>query len=145
MYHCHKLCSSSAHSCTTCTCKYHYHIYGVHVLCIVHTYKPRYVCRSWYFHTVYSSIPKILCTIDRERFAGLNVRCFSPIEVFTEILLRCLGHKCSLLRRGVYIHGKTFMCFIRIYHAGMLPLIILIGAKLGVYILEVASNSLLTS
>ena len=30
------------------------------------------------------------------RFTGLNIRGFSAIEVFAEILLRCLGHKCSL-------------------------------------------------
>ena len=34
--------------------------------------------------------------IDRERFAGLNIHGFSPIEVFMEILSHCLGHKCSL-------------------------------------------------
>ena len=31
---------------------------------------------------------------DGERFAGLNIRGFSTIEVFTEILSRCLDHKC---------------------------------------------------
>ena len=36
-------------------------------------------------------------TVDGERFAGLNFRGFSVIEVFTEILSRCLGHKSSLL------------------------------------------------
>ena len=36
------------------------------------------------------------CTIDGKKFAGLNIRGFSAIEVFTEILLWCLGHKCSL-------------------------------------------------
>ena len=30
------------------------------------------------------------------KFAGLNVRGFSTIKVFIEILLQCLGHKCSL-------------------------------------------------
>ena len=35
-------------------------------------------------------------TVDGERFAGLNIHGFSAIEVFTEIFLRCLGHK-SLL------------------------------------------------
>ena len=35
-------------------------------------------------------------TIDVERFAGLNIYGFSPIKVFAEILLCCLGHNCSL-------------------------------------------------
>ena len=37
-----------------------------------------------------------LYTVDGERFAGLNIRGFSAIKIFTEILPRCLGHKCSL-------------------------------------------------
>ena len=32
-------------------------------------------------------------TVDGERFARLNIRGFSIIKVFTEILLRCLGHE----------------------------------------------------
>ena len=36
-------------------------------------------------------------TVDVERFAGLNVCGFSPIEVFTEILSHCPGQKSSLL------------------------------------------------
>ena len=32
-------------------------------------------------------------TVNGERFAGLNICCFSAIEVFMEILSRCLGHK----------------------------------------------------
>ena len=35
----------------------------------------------------------------RKRFAGLNIHGFSAIEVFTEILLRCLDHKCSLFSK----------------------------------------------
>ena len=35
-------------------------------------------------------------TIDGERFAGLNIRDFSTIEVFMEVFLHCLGHKLSL-------------------------------------------------
>ena len=35
-------------------------------------------------------------TVGRERFAGLNIRGFSTFEVFTKILSRCPGHKCSL-------------------------------------------------
>ena len=38
----------------------------------------------------------LICIVDVERFAGLNVRSFNPIEVFTEILLRCLHQKCLL-------------------------------------------------
>ena len=34
-----------------------------------------------------------LNTVDRERFAGLNIRGFNAIEVFVEIFSRCLGHK----------------------------------------------------
>ena len=43
------------------------------------------------------SLPVVYCgylyTVDGERFAGLNFRGFSAIEVFTEIFLCCLGHK----------------------------------------------------
>ena len=35
-------------------------------------------------------------TIDGEKFAGLNVHFFNPIEVFAEIFSLCLGQK-SLL------------------------------------------------
>ena len=35
-------------------------------------------------------------TVEGERFTGLNVHCFSPIEVFMEILSCGLAHKCSL-------------------------------------------------
>ena len=38
----------------------------------------------------------IIITIDGERFAGLNVRVFNPIEVLAEIFLHCLGQKCLL-------------------------------------------------
>ena len=51
------------------------------------------------------------CTVDEEKFTGLNICGFSAIEVFTEILLHCLDHKCSLcstIKRGTYIHGKAF-------------------------------------
>ena len=34
--------------------------------------------------------------VDGERFAGLNVYVFNPIEVFVEILLHCLDQKCLL-------------------------------------------------
>ena len=47
-------------------------------------------------------------TIDREKFAGLNIRGFSAIEVFTEIFLCCLDCKYSLFstikERHLYSH-----------------------------------------
>ena len=36
-------------------------------------------------------------TVDVERFAGLNIRGFSSMKFFTEILSWCIGHQCSLL------------------------------------------------
>ena len=36
------------------------------------------------------------CTVDVERFAGLNIHSFNPTGVFMEILSRCLGQKCLL-------------------------------------------------
>ena len=33
-------------------------------------------------------------TVNVERFTGLNINGFNPIEVFVEVLLRCLGQKC---------------------------------------------------
>ena len=38
----------------------------------------------------------LICIVDVERFAGLNIRSFNPIEVFTEILLCYFGQKCLL-------------------------------------------------
>ena len=50
-------------------------------------------------------------TVDGERFAGLNTRGFSAIEVFMEIFLHCLGHKYSLFsiikERHLYLR-KSF-------------------------------------
>ena len=49
------------------------------------------------------------CAVGGDRFAELNICGFSAIKVFTEILLYCLGHKCSLfstIKKGAYIHGK---------------------------------------
>ena len=51
-----------------------------------------------------------------ERFAGLNIRGFNSIEVFVEILSRCLGQKYSLLsviKRDACIHRKTFAVFVK--------------------------------
>ena len=36
-------------------------------------------------------------TINVERFAGVNIRGFSPMKFFAEILSRCIGHQCLLL------------------------------------------------
>ena len=52
-----------------------------------------------------------MTTVDGERFAGLNVCGFNPIEVFKEILSCCLGQKYflfSIIKRGAYIHRKNF-------------------------------------
>ena len=48
-----------------------------------------------------------------EKFAGLNVRDLNPNEVFTEILSHFLGWKCLFLKRGAYIHGKTFTVLLK--------------------------------
>ena len=50
-------------------------------------------------------------TIDGGRFAGLNIRSFSAIKVFTEILSRCLGHKCSLFNiKGRCLYSWENFC-----------------------------------
>ena len=53
----------------------------------------------------------LLFTVDVERFIGLNVCSFNPIEVFAEILSVCFGQKCLLfskIKEPVCIHWKTF-------------------------------------
>ena len=35
-------------------------------------------------------------TVDMERFAGLNICGFNPIEILAETLLCCVGQKCLL-------------------------------------------------
>ena len=52
-------------------------------------------------------------TVDVEKFAGLNVHGFNPTEVFTEILLDCLGQKCLLVKRGAYIRRKKFAVLLK--------------------------------
>ena len=64
--------------------------------------KQQYVYIRTYIHTV-----------DVERFAGLNVHGFNPTEIITEVLSRCLGQKCLLLKRVAYIHRKTFMVLLK--------------------------------
>ena len=55
-------------------------------------------------------------TIDRERFAGLNICGFSAIKVFTEIFLCCLDRKYSLFsiikERHLY-SWKTFTVLLK--------------------------------
>ena len=48
-------------------------------------------------------------TVDMERFAGLNVHGFNPIEVFTEIFLRYHDYKCLFCS-----HRKTFVVLLKI-------------------------------
>ena len=55
-------------------------------------------------------------TIDRERFAGLNICDFSAIEVFMEILSHSLGHKCSLfsiIKERCLNSRKTFAVLLK--------------------------------
>ena len=55
--------------------------------CLCTAYQSRMYTMYWYV---------IIITIDRERFAGLNIHSFSAIKVFAEIFSCCLGHKYSL-------------------------------------------------
>ena len=52
-------------------------------------------------------------TVDMERFAGLNACGFNPTEVLAEILSCCLSQKYILLKKGTYIHGKTFAVLLK--------------------------------
>ena len=45
-------------------------------------------------------------TINVERFAGLNIRGFSPVKFFTEIFLRCLGQQYLLFNYSSVFTGK---------------------------------------
>ena len=50
-------------------------------------------------------------TVDGERFAGLNVCVFNPIEVFTEMLSRFLGQKCllfSIIKKALIYSQENF-------------------------------------
>ena len=53
-----------------------------------------------------------LYTEDEERFAGLNIRGFSTIEIFVEIFSRCLGHKYSLFRiiKERHLYSRKTFC-----------------------------------
>ena len=49
-------------------------------------------------------------TVDMERFAGLNICGFNPIEVFKDILSSCLGQKCLYIIKERHLYSqKTFM------------------------------------
>ena len=55
-------------------------------------------------------------TVDGERFTGLNICSFSAIKVFTEVLCIALvtnTHHLIQLKRGTYIHGKTFAVLLK--------------------------------
>ena len=66
-----------------------------------HTNKHTIIC--WHTRTHSHSHPHMYTcmythnTVHGEKFAGLNVPVFNPIEVFVEILLCCLGQKCLLI------------------------------------------------
>ena len=67
-------------------------------------------------YTVYYKwgLTYVLCrNTDMEKLAGLNFRSFNPTEIFAEIPLRFLSQKCLLLKRGTYIHGKTFAVLLK--------------------------------
>ena len=38
----------------------------------------------------------VTITLNKERFAGLNIRGFSPMKFFVEILSQFIGHQCLL-------------------------------------------------
>ena len=47
-------------------------------------------------------------TVDVKKFAGLNFCGVNLTKVFAEILLHFLSQNCLLLKRGIYVHEKTF-------------------------------------
>ena len=53
-------------------------------------------------HLLYGQLSMEQCSVDVEKFAGLNVRGFNSTEVFTEMLSRFFGQKCLLLKRGTF-------------------------------------------
>ena len=61
-----------------------------------------------YVSRIFCFSSEVADTVHGERFPGLNIRCFSAIEIFTEILSHCLGLSVRYLvqlKRGTYIHG----------------------------------------
>ena len=56
-------------------------------------------------------------TVDVERYTGLNIRGFDSTEVFAEhfhVALARSAYYLAQLKRGAYIHGKTFMVLLKI-------------------------------
>ena len=76
-----------------------------------HQSQADYATDFLYYHNDITLV--VGCTVDVERFAGLNVCGFNPTKVFVEILSCCLSQKCLLLKRGTYIHGKTFVVLLK--------------------------------
>ena len=54
------------------------------------------------------AVSVVVYTVDRERFAGLNICGFSAIEVFMRS-----AHYLVQLKRGAYIPQKTFMVLLK--------------------------------
>ena len=52
-------------------------------------------------------------TVDMETFPGLNFCGFHPAKVFAETLSCFLSQKCSLLKRGTYVYGKTYAVLLK--------------------------------
>ena len=82
----------------------------------IHTYIHTYI--QYTYICVYVCIH--MYTVDGERFVGLNICSFSATEVVAEIFLHFLGHKQYIsthylvqLKRGIYIHGKTFVVLLK--------------------------------
>ena len=48
-----------------------------------------------------------LYTVNRERFTGINIRGFSSMKFFMEILLRCIGHYWPLIIGHFCVHYLT--------------------------------------
>ena len=61
-----------------------------------HSYTPNYHSNSKAYSYIQLYMISTCYTVDRERFAGLNVCVINPIEVFAEILSHCLSQKCLL-------------------------------------------------
>ena len=61
--------------------------------------------------------PLKIATVDRERFAGLNIHGFSAIEVFSRkyfnVALAISVHYLVQLKRDDYIHGKAFAVLLK--------------------------------
>ena len=61
-----------------------------------------------YVSRIFCFSSEVADTVHGERFPGLNIRCFSAIEIFIEILSHSLAISVRYLvqlKRGTYIHG----------------------------------------